>query len=44
MRALALAPAMSSSGTPKSDLWCTAQKVLETHAALHYVAPQHKEF
>jgi phasin family protein len=44
MCAVALAVGIPSSGAPKSVLLCNAQKVVESFAALHYVAPQQRSF
>jgi hypothetical protein len=39
-----LGPFSPSSAPPETGKWCSAQKMLETLAALHYVALQQREF
>ena len=39
-----LGPFSPSSALPGTNILCSAQKRLETLAALHYVAPQQREF
>jgi hypothetical protein len=39
-----LGPFSPSSALPGANLLCSAQKMLETFVALHYVAPQQREF